>query len=205
MTTIILIAKEPIPGKVKTRLHPPLSYEQAADVAAAAIHDTIEVINALPASRRILLFDGKEYPHEIHGWYVVDQTEGGLDERLADIFDAVEGKTILIGMDTPQVTVGDLLPVFTEWDDSVDAWFGPANDGGFWALGMANPDGSLIRGVPMSQDDTGRIQLERLEAAGLKVRILPTLIDVDTFDEALAVAEIASDGEFAKVIQAAQA
>jgi rSAM/selenodomain-associated transferase 1 len=199
MTTIILIAKETIPGKVKTRLHPPLSLEQAATLAAASISDTLAAIAPLDAARRVLLFDGERVPEGAAGYEVMPQVAGDLDERLAAAFDACDGPVILIGMDTPQLTAADLAPAF-DWPEGVDAFFGPASDGGFWALGMADPRGDLIRGVPMSRDDTGSIQLARLVDAGLEVAMLPELRDVDTIFDALSVAASAPDGTFAATL-----
>jgi glycosyltransferase A (GT-A) superfamily protein (DUF2064 family) len=200
VTTLILIAKETIPGRVKTRLHPPLSLEQAAVLAAASITDTLAAIAPLPATRRVLLFDGVNAPAGSDDYEVVPQVSGDLDERLAAIFDESDGPTILIGMDTPQVTAADLAPAFSDWPSDVDAFFGPASDGGFWALGMREPRGDLIRGVPMSRDDTGRRQLQRLVDAGLAVGMLPELRDVDTIFDALAVAAIAPSGTFASTL-----
>jgi glycosyltransferase A (GT-A) superfamily protein (DUF2064 family) len=205
VTTLILIAKETIPGRVKTRLHPPLSLAQAAELAAASIADTLAAIASLPATRRVLLFDGDNAPVGSEAYDVIPQVSGGLDERLAAIFDECEGPTILIGMDTPQLRAADLAPAFAEWPSDVDAFFGPASDGGFWALGMADPRGDLIRGVPMSRDDTGRIQLQRLVDADLTVAMLPELRDVDTISDALAVAELAPGGTFASTLSAFRA
>ncbi|ROS51457.1 DUF2064 domain-containing protein [Frigoribacterium sp. PhB24] len=205
MTTLVVIAKETIPGKVKTRLHPPLSLGQAADVAAAAIQDTLDVARRLPATRRVLLFDGNRRPVGSEDFDVIPQIGGDLDARLGALFDEVDGKTVLIGMDTPQVTVEALAPVFDAWTDDVDAWFGPANDGGFWALGLARPTGDLLRGVPMSQDDTGAHQLRRLADAGLTVRMLPELVDVDTIEDARLVAATAPDSRFAAALRHAEA
>lgn len=202
MTTLVVIAKEPVPGRVKTRLHPPLSYDQAAELAAAAIDDTLEAVGAVPAGRRILLFDGTVVPESARGYDVVHQVQGDLDERLAAIFDQVEGPTALIGMDTPQVTALDLAPAF-DWSGSTDAWFGPANDGGWWALALRRPDGGLVRGIPTSRDDTGALQLARLRSAGLAVGMLPQLTDVDTIDDALEVAAGAPSGRFAAVLSTA--
>jgi glycosyltransferase A (GT-A) superfamily protein (DUF2064 family) len=204
MTTVVVIAKETIPGKVKTRLHPPLSLEQAADVAAAAVQDTLDVARRLPATRRVLLFDGNRRPVGSEDFDVIPQIGGDLDARLGALFDEVDGKTVLIGMDTPQVTTDSLAPVFTEWTDDVDAWFGPANDGGFWALGLARPTGDLLRGVPMSRDDTGAHQLRRLADASLTVRMLPELVDVDTIDDARLVAAAAPGSRFASALRDAE-
>jgi glycosyltransferase A (GT-A) superfamily protein (DUF2064 family) len=79
MTTLIVIAKEPLPGRAKTRLHPPFTLEQAAHLAAAAIDDTLAAVADLPASRRILLFDGERPPAAADGYEIVPQTAGDLD------------------------------------------------------------------------------------------------------------------------------
>jgi glycosyltransferase A (GT-A) superfamily protein (DUF2064 family) len=199
VTALVVIAKEPVAGRVKTRLHPPLTLEQAARLAAAAIDDTLAAIATLPASKRVLLFDGERVPDAATGYEVIPQVHGRLDERLAGLFDASEEPTILIGMDTPQLRPADLAPAFP-WPDDVDAWFGPASDGGFWAIGMREPRGELIRGVPMSRDDTGAHQLARLEAAGLRVGILRTLIDVDDIADARNVASLAPGTAFARLL-----
>jgi glycosyltransferase A (GT-A) superfamily protein (DUF2064 family) len=201
MTTVVVICKETLPGKVKTRLHPPLSLEQAAEVAAAAIQDTLAVVRQLPASRRVLLFDGNRTPSGSEDFDVIHQIGGGLDARLGALFDEVDGRTVLVGMDTPQLTVADLAPAFDDSADDVDAWFGPANDGGFWALGLERPTGDLLRGVPMSRDDTGAHQLRRLAEAGLRVRTLPELVDVDTIDDARLAAAAGPDTLFAQALR----
>jgi len=200
MTALVVIAKEPLPGRAKTRLHPPLSLEQAALLAAAAIDDTLLAMQPVPAARRVLLFDGENAPALAARYEVIPQSGGDLDERLASIFDQLDGPMLLIGMDTPQVTRSDVAPVFESWPDDIDAWFGPASDGGWWALGMREPRGDLIRGVPTSRDDTGELQLARLRSAGLRVGILPTLTDVDTIDSAREAALVAPLGQFARTL-----
>jgi uncharacterized protein len=200
MTTLVIIAKECLPGKVKTRLHPPLSLAQAAELAAASLADTFQAVSSLPATRRVLAFDGIHAPSGSEYYDVIAQSTGGLDMRIGAIFDQCSGPTVLIGMDTPQLSEEILAPVFAEWPRGTDAWLGFANDGGYWALGLAEPDGSLIRGVPMSQADTGRRQLERLEERGLSVRMLPELVDVDTVEDAWKVSASAPDGLFASTL-----
>ena len=203
MTSLIIIAKEPLPGRAKTRLHPALTLDQAAEVAAACIDDTLVAMRSVPATRRILFFDGDVPPVGSGDYELIHQPSGGLDERLAAIFDEVDGPALLIGMDTPQVTAQHVAPAFTDWPDSVGAWFGPATDGGFWALGLREPRGDLLSGVPMSRSDTGVVQINRLAAAGLSIGMLPLLTDVDTYDTALQVAELAPEGRFAVTFSAA--
>lgn len=197
-TTLLVIAKEPLPGRVKTRLTPPFSPAEAARLAEAALADTLHTVLALPAARRVVVLAGAPGPWLPPGIEVVEQGPGGLDERLAAAFGACTGPTLLIGMDTPQITAADLAPALAPgaWD-GCDAWFGPAEDGGFWALGLAEPDPGLLLGVPMSVPETGAVQRRRLVDAGLTVRDLPRLRDVDTAADAAEVAALAPDGRFA--------
>ncbi|MDT0433214.1 MULTISPECIES: DUF2064 domain-containing protein [Streptomyces] len=193
MTTLLVIAKEPRPGRVKTRLTPPFTPVEAAALAEAALADTLAAVLAAPARRRVLVLDGAPGPWLPPGFDVVPQRDGGLDERLAAAFAGCRGPALLIGMDTPQVTPELLTVDFAE----CDAYLGPAVDGGFWALGLAAPDPALLRGVPMSTPHTGAAQRARLDGAGLRVRELPRLRDVDTADDAVRVAAEAPDSRFA--------
>ena len=193
MTTLLVIAKQPVPGKVKTRLVPPCTYEEAASLAEAALADTLHAVALAPARRRVLVLDGQPGPWLPPGFDVVPQCAGLLDERLAAAFGGVDGPALLVGMDTPQVTPA-LLTV--DWR-AADAVFGPAEDGGFWALGLRAPDPALLRGVPMSTPVTGAIQRGRLLAAGLRVTDLPRLRDVDTAADVAVVARQAPRSRFA--------
>jgi glycosyltransferase A (GT-A) superfamily protein (DUF2064 family) len=190
VTTLLVIAKEPRPGRVKTRLTPPFTPREAALLAEASLVDTLRTVAATPARRRVLVLDGTAGDWLPAGFDVVPQCAGGLDERLAAAFAGCDGPALLIGMDTPQVTPELLTVDFA----GCDAYFGPAEDGGFWALGLAAPDPELLRGVPMSTPTTGAVQRERLVAAGLRVRDLPRLRDVDTAADAEAVATLAPPG-----------
>lgn len=196
-STLLVIAKQPVAGRVKSRLVPPFTAAQAAALAEAALADTLQVVLATPARRRVLVLDGRPGPWLPTGFEVVPQVPGGLDLRLAAAFAAVRGPALVIGMDTPQVTP-NLLDV--SWD-GVDAWFGSAVDGGFWALGLREPDPGLLRGVPMSTPHTGAAQRRRLEDAGLRVADLPRLRDVDTAADAAAVAAVAPDTRFAAALR----
>lgn len=198
MTALLVIAKAPVPGRVKTRLTPPYTPTEAALLAEAALADTLATVAELPVTRRILHLDGDPGPWLPPGFEVVPQCGGGLDERLAAAFTHADGPALLIGMDTPQVTAADMAPALAEdaWERH-DAYFGPAEDGGFWALGLARPDPALLRGVPMSTATTGRDQRARLSAAGLSTGDLPVLRDVDTAADVAAVAAMAPRGRFA--------
>lgn len=137
------------------------------------------------------------------GIEVIPQRGGGLDERLAAAFEDVGQASLLIGMDTPQVSV-ELLSQCTSVleGDHVDAVLGPAADGGFWAVGLRRPNAAVFHGVPMSTSATGALQRARLVAHGLRVGILPMLRDVDVIDDAAVVAAQAPDTRFARELRA---
>ncbi|MFI9051067.1 DUF2064 domain-containing protein [Streptomyces sp. NPDC053427] len=200
-TAVLVIAKEPVPGRVKTRLTPPYTPHEAAQLAEAALRDTLQAVTTMPARRRVVVLDGRPGSWLPAGFEIRPQCAGGLDERLAAAFADSPGPTLLIGMDTPQVTAQLLAPALQPdaWQHC-DAWFGPADDGGFWALGLADPDPRLLRGVPMSTPRTGAAQRARLTDAGLRVRDLPPLRDVDTAADAEHVAAAAPGGRFAATL-----
>lgn len=196
--TVLVLAKQPLPGRVKTRLCPPLTAEGAAQVAAAALEDTLDVVRAVAVRRRVLVLDGV---YDADGFQMVAQRPGPMPARLAGAFDdAGDGPALLIGMDTPQLDAGLLASACAALDDGSAAVLGPARDGGWWALGLQHPDGALLSGVPTSRDDTGARQLAALRAAGLDVELLPALRDVDTIEDATAVAALAPRGRFARVL-----
>ncbi|HEY3873553.1 MAG TPA: DUF2064 domain-containing protein [Actinocrinis sp.] len=219
MSTLIVLAKQPLPGRVKTRLCPPFTLEQAAALAEALLRDTFDAALACRADDRLLYLAGETGPWLPDGFDVLPQPGGGLDERIAAAFVAVAetarqldpddddsdpGPALLIGMDTPQVTAGLLDRALTALRDGADAAFGPAEDGGFWALGFSGrwlraKDAleRMLLGVPMSRDDTGRIQLARLIEEGLDIEILPPLRDIDTAADARHVAGLVPAGALA--------
>ena len=199
---VVVIAKEPIPGRVKTRLTPPFTPAEAATLAEAALADTLTAVADTNVVRRVLALEGAPGSWLPGGFDVIGQRGAGLDERivwaLKDAHLTLPVPLVLIGMDTPQVTPALLLAAAEPLvSDTADATFGMAEDGGFWLLGLRRVDPALVLGVPMSQPDTGSRQLARLERAGLRVRRLPDLIDVDTVREAERVAAATPGSAFA--------
>jgi uncharacterized protein len=167
--TIIVIAKEPVAGRCKTRLCPPLTPAQAASVAEAALVDTLAAVAATPAARRLLVLDGRPGAWLPSGFDVVPQPNGALDVRLGAAFDAARGPALLVGMDTPQLTPALLRAgARALMSEGLDAVFGPAFDGGYWAIGLRRPRAEVFTGVPMSTEVTGEAQRRRLGELGLR-------------------------------------
>ena len=202
---LIVVAKEPVAGRVKTRLCPPCSPAEAALVAEAALADTLGAALASGADRVVLALDGRPGPWCPRGVMVIGQGPGSLDRRLAHAWSqgAGCGPALQVGMDTPQVSAGDLNRAMAALQDGqVDAVLGPATDGGWWALGMRRPRPDAILGIPTSLPDTGARQAARLAALGMRTRTLEPQTDIDTWPDAVAVAMRAPASRLAAVVRA---
>ena len=241
MSIVIVLAKAPVAGRVKTRLCPPLSGEQAADIALAALQDTLRAVAAIQVDHRILVLDGEPGDWVPEGFSVLPQKTGLLDQRLIDAFADVFAHVgqlnlgsetsgakrvntsgtnslpsaditdrddisntqslrgphgiavergepcVLIAMDTPQVHPRQLSDALALLADA-DSVIGMAEDGGFWMIGLNNPDPEVFRDIPMSMDFTGAAQLDRLASLGHRTVTVETLRDIDSFADLDAVA-----------------
>ncbi len=200
MSTVIVIAKAPVAGRVKTRLTPPCTPGQAARLAEAALADTLAAVTACGADRRVLALDGLAGDWLAPGFEVVPQRGDGLAERLAAAFADAGEPAFLVGMDTPQLT-----PALLDAGLAAPCALGLAADGGWWGLSLPWHEGdgpfcATFEGIPMSADDTGARQLARLGELGLAPALLPVLRDVDTIADAHAVAAQAPGSRFAAAL-----
>lgn len=208
---VLVVAKAPVPGLVKTRLGATVGLPAAASLAAAALLDTVRAATeAVGPERCVLALDGDlstaergdELMAAVTGWTVVPQRGAGLGERLAaahhDAHDAAgPGPLVQVGMDTPQVTAALLRDVAAGLD-TAGAVLGAAADGGWWVLALRDPRvAEVLREVPMSTETTGAATLDALVGTGLTVGAAATLRDVDTADDAAAVAAAAPHTAFA--------
>lgn len=194
---VLVMAKAPSPGRVKTRLCPPLTEAEAAQLAECALADTLEAVAGCGADRLFLALDGAPGPWLPPGFVVFAQQGRGFDERLAAAWDRAGGPGLQIGMDTPQVTpqlLDDCLALVAA--PSTTAALGPALDGGWWSIGLKRPDPAVFLGVPMSTASTGRRQLHRLYELGHEPVTLPVLRDADRIEDACAVAELIPTSRF---------
>jgi len=218
----VVLAKAPEPGRVKTRLCPPLTSAQAADLAAAALLDSIAAAvaaaDAVSGGRPVVVLTGSmeraarriALDVALRDVAVLPQRGDGLGERIAaahvDAAALLLGprRTLQIGMDTPQVGPDLLCDAdATLTAPGVDAVLGPAADGGWWALGLRRPaDAALLATVPTSRDDTGERTLRALREGGLRVVLLTELSDVDTIGDVVVVAGDCPQTRFATAVRA---
>jgi uncharacterized protein len=205
---VCVLAKEPRPGFVKTRLCPPCSPEEAAALAEASLVDTLAAVAATPSARLLVVLDGRPGAWLPAGTEVVPQVGGGLGARLDGAVTEgfarhPGGPVVVIGMDTPQVGPGHLRAVArplsaVDGQDGADAVVAPATDGGYWAIGLRRPVPGAFDGVPMSTTTTGAAQRRRLVQLGCRVATAVPLTDVDDVASARAVAASAPTTVFAR-------
>ena len=214
---VLVVAKAPVPGEAKTRLAAGVGEQAAADIAAAALLDTLDAVAAAPIEGRVAAITGDldaasnsdEIRDRLADFTVVPQRGKDLAERLAnahlDAAAAFTGLPVLqIGMDTPQVTA-DLLSDCARELLACDAVLGPARDGGWWVLGVTNAAmADCLRSIPTSRSDTGVVTLTALRDTGVDVSLVPVLADVDTAADVDAVRrECAPDSRFTRATVAA--
>ena len=214
--TALIVAKAPEPGKAKTRLAATVGDEVAAEVAAAALLDTLDAMAAAPVAARVVALTGDlavasrgaEIRSRLESFIVIGQSGTDFAERLAnahaDAGVVGESRPVLqIGMDTPQVTA-ELLAACGRRLLQAEALLGPAYDGGWWILGVHDPtDAECLRGVPMSQPDTGELTAKALRDTGVEVTLVETLADIDVIDDVAAVRDACSPASrFARVTRA---
>jgi glycosyltransferase A (GT-A) superfamily protein (DUF2064 family) len=201
----LVMAKAPVAGRVKTRLGTTIGMEAAARVAAAALLDTLATCRAVFGECHLAL-DGDltgahretELRAALRGWVVHPQRGLTFAERLAHAHAAVAGRgpTVQVGMDTPQVSPRDLHEVAAAAGPG-RAVLGPAPDGGWWVLAVEDASaGAGLAHVPMSTARTYDRTRAALEAAGQSVVRARSLRDVDTVDDADAVAARLERGHF---------
>jgi len=206
---LVVIAKEPRPGFVKTRLTPACSPAEAATIAAAAIADTLATLCATPAARHVLALDGAPGAWIPAGTEVIAQHDGDLGERLyaafADCFAAGDGPVVIVGMDTPQMTRAQLERAARAIgpDAGHDAVLAFAEDGGYWLIGLRWLHPDAFRDVAMSVATTGAEQRRQLERCGYRVATADPLVDVDTVEDARIVAQAIPHSRFAQAVHAA--
>lgn len=198
--TLLVVAKAPIEGEVKTRLAHDLGgrFDIAADLAAAALLDTLD---SCVQAQQFACFQlalagnldraarGGEIGEALRDWEVVPQRGSGLAERLANAHSDIAGPVVQVGMDTPHLQARVLDEIALQLTDN-DAALGLASDGGWWTLGCrTGSSGRLLRHVPMSVASTGRATREALVTSGLSVAEAPTLTDIDHLEDAFEVAD----------------
>ncbi|MDP7704026.1 MULTISPECIES: DUF2064 domain-containing protein [unclassified Mycobacterium] len=211
--TVLVVAKAPEPGRAKTRLAATVGDHMAAEIAAAALLDTLDAVVAAPVAARVVALTGDldnaaasaEIRERLGAFTVIGQRGDDFADRLANAHaDAgTAGYPVLqIGMDTPQVSAQLLSECARTLTESM-AVLGMALDGGWWVLGVQDPAAAqCLRGIPMSQSDTGDLTCKALRDNGIDVAMVQPLADIDVIEDLAAMRQACEPGSrFARITE----
>jgi rSAM/selenodomain-associated transferase 1 len=190
---LIIFAKRPAAGKVKTRLTPPLLPEEAAELYRCMLGDTLAKAACLADLHRYLFYEEEaraaEFFLEMAGEMTCLPQEGhDLGERMTAAFRRLfaEGyrAVAIIGTDSPDLSPEFVREAYLMLESGpADVVFGPSEDGGYYLLAMKQLQEGLFRDVPWSSDVVLHRSLEHAATAGIRVALLPVWHDVDTADD----------------------
>lgn len=191
-SAIIVFAKAPVAGQVKTRLCPPLTPDEAASLHGSLVLDILERCQSLKGYDRILagtpsphhpFFRAMEARFKIPVW---DQQGEDLGARMAGVFKQALGapyrSAVVIGTDIPGIH-GPLLTSALKGLQDHDVVLGPTVDGGYYLIGLRSPVPELFENMPWSTDQVYERTKQRVQELGLSLKVLPTLRDFDTVED----------------------
>ncbi len=180
---LVLFTRFPEPGRAKTRLIPALGPDGAARVHRRLTERSVAAMRAsgLPVEVRITGAEPEAFATWLGGDLAfVPQGKGDLGERLARA--SADAPVILLGADTPALSAAHLVEAAAALTRS-DVVIGPAEDGGYWLLGLSRAMPFLFVDMPWSTDAVFRLTHERLVSAGIQPALLATLADCDRPDD----------------------
>ncbi len=202
-TALVIFAKAPIPGQVKTRLCPPLTPDEAATLHGSFVLDTLERtktavgklklqmdrhLACTPSSTHVFF----KIMEERQGVKLIDQIGDDLGARMHEAVETMVlrgyRRTIIIGTDVPTVPIEYFRQALTLLD-SHDLVIGPALDGGYYLIGLSKPVPKLFVDMPWSTDQVMKLTQERAAVLGLKAALIQPWRDVDTLVDLEALIE----------------
>jgi rSAM/selenodomain-associated transferase 1 len=176
---LVIFTRYPTPGAAKTRLIPALGADGAASLHRRLTEQTMKAARASGLDIEVRV-TGASLPQFAdwlgHDIRLVEQGDGGLGERLKRA--ATPAPVLFIGSDLPDLATHHLVEA-ARLMESERAVIGPASDGGYWALGLAEPADYLFDAMPWSTDQVFAVTGERLRQRGIEPALLPTLADCD--------------------------
>ena len=187
---LAVFAKTPLPGRVKTRLAPHLSPEEGAELYRCMLLDTIAKVRDLPVDS-VIFYEGEEgfFRDLAPGMLLVPQQGSGLGERLEHAFETLGTlgfrARVVIGTDAPDLPLRFIEEAFRLLAAGSEAVFGPAEDGGYYLVGLSGGYGTHFRDIPWSGAQVLALSRERARNEGFATALLPPWYDVDGFEDLL--------------------
>jgi uncharacterized protein len=186
---LVVMAKAPIPGAVKTRLAPPLTQEQATEFYRALLLDQLDHLAALDSADLYVAFSPSNAGPLIEsllpaGYGCFPQRDGDLGARMAGVFGELwrrgHGNVMVIGSDLPPVPLGTLREGFQQLSTGRQVVLGPSRDGGYYLIGMNHPSPEIFSHMTWSHERVLTETTAKLARLGIDFRLLADWFDIDT-------------------------
>ncbi len=181
---LIVFARSPVAGQVKSRLTQLLSSQEAADLYRAFLVDSLAQYASLEVDVRLYMADEGDPGVHLYGAQLRKQCGNGLGERMEHAFSetAAEGynQMVIIGTDHPTLPTEFIMEAYEALSDVPAVCIGPASDGGYYLLGMSPLISGLFDGIVYSKPNVFSLTLGRAHESGATVTKLPVWYDVDT-------------------------
>jgi len=187
---LVMFAKAPIAGQVKTRLTPHCSYEQAAAIAEILLQESLsKVVKYWPGQVYLSIWQYNEHPFiksmiERFNIELLSQVEGDLGAKMLSTFYQLEGPAAIMGCDAPLVSEGALKLAHTLLSDDQNV-IGPSEDGGYYLIGLSEPKDILFDGVSWGHDSVLKETLKLATTNHIELHKLPTSFDIDHWTDVL--------------------
>jgi uncharacterized protein len=187
MKALIVVAKQPAPGQTKTRLVPPLSFDQAAILYEGFLRDTLDLMRGVPDVRRVIAY----LPHAARAYFaqlapdfdLLPQTGNALgarlDHALTHCLQQGNGSAVIMNSDGPTLPIEYLRRAFEALIDPRDVVLGPSDDGGYYLIGLRKPAPRLLCEVRLSTAQVLADTVHLAHEENLRVVLLPPWYDVD--------------------------
>jgi hypothetical protein len=189
---LVVMSKEPVAGKVKTRLQPELSPAEAANLYRCFLQDRLEEMTELEDVDTAVAYDPPAAAESFaslvpDSFRLFPQRGERLSERLdvifSDAFAAGYGAVSIVDSDSPDLPKAFVIESFRLLRKEADVVFGPCRDGGYYLVGMNARRRGVFDGIPWSSSGVLHRSVERAESLGLEVSLLPPWQDIDTFGD----------------------
>jgi uncharacterized protein len=188
---LLIFAKQPVPGKVKTRLQPDYSPEKSAEIASFMIRATVELaVTAWPGD--VMLYAWPDIEHPLFRQLARDfritlahQAEGDLGAKMLSAFRegiTLGTRTAIMGCDVPQCG-WDVIDQANDWLARGKNVLGATEDGGYYFIGLHQACPELFDTIPWGTHQVLPMTLARAEQLGLEFNLLPVLRDIDTAND----------------------
>jgi rSAM/selenodomain-associated transferase 1 len=200
---LIVVAKQPAPGRTKTRLSPPLQPEQASKLYECFLTDTLDLIRQVELVQPVVAFlpaGAEAYFHQLASDFDLIQQQGPdlgvrLDNAISSYLSRGYQRVVIMNSDSPTLPAAYLSQAFDSLEAGADVVLGPCDDGGYYLIGVKQPIPRLLQEVQMSTPTVAADTIAMAVEDNLKVHFLPNWYDVDDAASLIRLAEEVTNGK----------